>query len=161
VRRGVAAVAVALTLAVACSERGLDRSTGGTTVVRVVDGDTVEVREAGRGGVVDVRLIGIDTPESVAPGQPVECHAVAASRYTTRRLAGASVRLEYDVERHDRFGRTLAYVWIGDELFNETLVREGYAVVTTFPPNVRYVERFVEAQREARRAGAGLWAACG
>jgi micrococcal nuclease len=159
--KGVAALAVALTLAGSCSDRAVDETTGGTTVVRVVDGDTIEVREEGRGGVVDVRLIGIDTPESVAPGQPVECHALVASRYTTRRLAGRSVRLEYDVERRDRFGRTLAYVWLGDELFNETLVREGYAVVTTFPPNVRYVDRFVEAQRAARGQGAGLWAACG
>ncbi len=127
-------------------------------VTRVVDGDTVEVRFRGR--ELDVRLIGIDTPETVAPGQPVECYGRAASRFATRRLAGLRVRLEFDVERLDRYGRTLAYVWLGDELFNETLVREGYAMVATYPPNVRYVERFVAAQREARSAGLGLWGAC-
>jgi micrococcal nuclease len=70
------------------------------------------------------------------------------------------VRLEFDVEREDGFGRTLAYVWIGNELFNETLVRRGYALVTTFPPNVRYVERFAAAQRHARVRDRGLWRAC-
>jgi len=89
-----------------------------------------------------VRLIGIDTAESVAPGEPVQCFAIEASSYTTERLEGERVRLQFDVERIDPYGRTLAYVWLGDELFNETLVREGYAFVTTFPPDVRYVERF-------------------
>ncbi|GBC87863.1 Thermonuclease [bacterium HR12] len=127
-------------------------------MLRAVDGDTIEVRVRGR--TVTVRLIGVDTPESVAPGQPVECYALAASRYTARRLEGERVRLELDVERVDRYGRTLAYVWLGDELFNETLVREGYAVVATYPPNVRYVDRFTAAQRAARQDGRGLWGRC-
>lgn len=127
-------------------------------VLRAVDGDTIAVRFRGR--TVTVRLIGVDTPESVAPGQPVECYALAASRYTARRLEGERVRLELDVERIDRYGRMLAYVWLGDELFNETLVREGYAVVATYPPNVRYVERFTAAQREARAHERGLWGRC-
>ena len=104
-----------------------------------------------RGRPLTVRLIGIDTPESVAPGEPVGCFALEASAYTTERLDGERVRLEFDVERIDPFGRTLAYAWLGDELFNETLVREGYAFVTTFPPNVRYVDRFRAAQGEARQ----------
>ena len=70
------------------------------------------------------------------------------------------MRLQFDVERIDPYGRTLAYVWLGDELFNETLVREGYAFVTTYPPNVRYVDRFRAAQREARSAGRGVWGRC-
>ena len=127
-------------------------------VVRVVDGDTIHVDLDG--DEVTIRLIGIDTPESVAPDQPVECFGRRASEYTTQRLEGQTVDLEFDVERLDRFDRTLAYVWLGDELFNETLVRAGYAVVTTFPPNVRYVERFTTAQRQARAAGAGLWSDC-
>ena len=118
-------------------------------VTRVVDGDTVEARFGGR--PLTVRLIGIDTPESVAPDQPVQCLAHQASAYTTERLEGARVRLQFDLERIDPFGRTLAYVWLGDELFNETLVREGYAFVTTYPPNVRYVDRFRAAQREPVR----------
>jgi len=70
------------------------------------------------------------------------------------------VRLEFDLDRIDPFARTLAYVWLGDELFNETLVREGYAFVTTFPPNVEYVDRFRAAHREARGAGRGVWGSC-
>ncbi len=70
------------------------------------------------------------------------------------------MRLEFDVERIDPFDRTLAYVWLGDELFNETLVRRGYAFVTTFPPNVRYVDRFRAAQRDARSADRGVWGRC-
>jgi len=127
-------------------------------VTRVVDGDTVEARFSGR--PLTVRLIGIDTPESVAPDQPVQCFALQASGYTTGRLEGARVRLQFDLERIDPFGRTLAYVWLGDELFNETLVREGYASVTTYPPNVRYVDRFRAAQREARSHGRGVWGRC-
>lgn len=127
-------------------------------VTRVVDGDTIEVRFRGR--ALDVRLIGIDTPESVAPGEPVQCYALAASRFTARELEGERVRLEFDVERIDRYGRTLAYVWLGRELFNETLVRQGYAFVTTYPPNVRYVERFTAAQREARADDLGVWGRC-
>ena len=126
--------------------------------MRVIDGDTIDVTVDGR--QERLRLIGIDTPETVAPDQPVECFGPQASAYTERRLEGERVRLEFDVEREDRFGRTLAYVWLGDELFNETLVRGGYALVTTFPPDVRYVDRFVAAQREARSHDRGLWGAC-
>ena len=136
-----------------------DAHARGDLVIRVVDGDTAHIEIDGRD--VTVRFIGIDTPESVAPDQPVDCYGPEASAYTQDRLEGARVRLEYDVEREDRYGRTLAYVWLGDELFNETLVRQGYALVTTFPPNVEYVNRFTAAQRDAREHGRGLWDACG
>lgn len=155
----VAAVAALALAGAGCSEptrRPGARS--GTLVTRVVDGDTAHVEFDGEDATI--RLIGIDTPESVAPGQPVECFGPQAADYTTERLEGVRVRLEFDVEREDPFGRTLAYVWIGDELFNETLVRRGYALVTTFPPNVRYVERFAAAQRDARERDRGLWRAC-
>ena len=154
--------ALAVLILAACSEMveaPVPRpSTETVPVTRVVDGDTIEVQLVGR--EVDVRLIGIDTPESVAPDQPVECYGRRASAYTGSRLEGEIVHLEFDIERLDRFGRTLAYVWVGDELFNETLVSQGYAVITTFPPNVKYVDRFLAAQREAREAGRGLWGAC-
>lgn len=127
-------------------------------VDRVVDGDTIEVRLDGR--TVDVRLIGIDTPEAVRPEYPIECFGPEASRYTAGRIEGEQVRLEFDEERLDRFDRTLAYVWVGDELFNETLVRQGFATVTTFPPNVRYVGRFEDAEGLARAEGLGRWSAC-
>jgi micrococcal nuclease len=127
-------------------------------VTRVVDGDTIIVGLSGQS--VRIRLIGIDTPETVAPDRPVQCYGPEASRFTTSRLQGREVRLEFDVERLDRYGRTLAYVWADGELFNEVLVREGFATVTTYPPNVRYVDRFVAAQRAAREAGRGFWGAC-
>ena len=107
-------------------------------VTRVIDGDTIEV--ALDNEIVAVRLIGIDTPETVNPTEPVECYGPAASRFTTSALEGRPVRLEFDVERLDRYGRTLAYVWLDSELFNETLVARGFAQVTTYPPNVRYVD---------------------
>jgi micrococcal nuclease len=154
------ALASALLLLSACSQAAPSSGTGPDegVVTRVVVGDTVEVEFDGR--EFDVRLIGIDTPETVKPGAPVECFGPEASAYTKDRLEGRTVRLEFDVERFDPFDRTLAYEWLGEELFNETLVREGYALVTTFPPNVRYVEHFRDAQRLARDQGLGLWSAC-
>jgi micrococcal nuclease len=132
---------------------------GVTAVVsRVVDGDTFEARLGGE--TVDVRLIGIDAPESVIPGEPVECFGPEASAFTERRLERKEVLLEFDVERIDTFGRTLAYAWTGRRLFNEDLVRKGFATVATYPPNVAHVERLVEAEKKARRDGLGLWDAC-
>lgn len=122
------------------------------TVRRVVDGDTLDVLMEGR--EERVRLIGVDTPE--VHGR-VEPYGAEASAFTKKRLTGLDVRLELDVEERDRYGRLLAYVWVGDELFNETLVREGYAQVLTIPPNVKYAERFVALQQEAREAEVGLW----
>jgi micrococcal nuclease len=127
-------------------------------VLRVVDGDTAHMDLDGED--VTIRFIGIDTPETVKPGAPVGCFGRQASDYVHRRLDGASIALEFDVERIDPYGRTLAYVWIGDELFNRTLVAEGYATVTTYPPNVKYVDEFIAAQRRAREVGLGVWGAC-
>jgi micrococcal nuclease len=123
-------------------------------VSRVVDGDTIEVSPA-VGGIADVRLIGVDTPETYGGTDP---YGEKASAFTTQRLEGRQVALEFDVERIDPYVRVLAYVWLPDgTMFNEVLVREGYAQVATFPPNVKYVARFLAAQREARAEGAGLW----
>ncbi len=126
-------------------------------VTRVVDGDTIDVNLGGE--IVRVRLIGIDTPETVDPSEPVGCYGPAASHFTTTMLEGQEVGLEFDVEHLDRYGRTLAYVWLGDQLFNEVLVAQGFAQVSTYPPNVKYVDVFVKAQREARSLGRGLWGA--
>ena len=123
----------------------------------MIDGDTIEVRF--QGDIIDVRLIGIDTPETVDPSEPVGCYGPAASDFTKRMLEGQEVGIEFDVERLDRYGRTLAYVWLGDELFNEVLVARGFAQVSTYPPNVKYVDVFLKAQREARSLGQGLWGA--
>ena len=129
----------------------------GVLVTRVVDGDTAEVMLDGR--EVDVRLIGIDTPESVAPDQPIECFGEEASAYTESRIEGRTVRLEEAAPDHPVVlsHRSLHAC---DELFNETLVSGGYALATTYPPNVKYVDRFVAAQRAAREAGRGLWGGC-
>lgn len=127
-------------------------------VLEVVDGDTIRVDLDGR--ETPVRLIGVDTPEKDGPFTDEECFGAQASRFTGEALGGRTVDLEFDVERTDRFDRTLAYVWVGGSLFNERLLREGVAVLATFPPNVRYVDRFRAAQQRAREAGVGLWSAC-
>jgi micrococcal nuclease len=142
---------------------GGDGGGGGSregTVVRVVDGDTIRVR---LGGVEErVRYIGVDTPESVKPGTPVQCFAKAASAFNARMVAGRRVRLVPDAEARDRYGRMLAYVYREpDGLFvNAELVRRGYAHTMTIPPNVRYAARFSAMARSARTEARGLWAAC-
>lgn len=125
------------------------------TVTRVADGDTIEVSPTVE-GTDEVRLIGVDTPEVFNVATPEPC-GPEASAYTTERLEGQQVSLEFDEERVDEFGRALAYVFLGDELFNETLAREGYAEARAFPPNVRYEDRFVAAESEAMAAGVRLW----
>ena len=127
-------------------------SVGAQPVERVVDGDTIVVRGVGR-----VRLIGVDTPETVSPGRPVEFYGREASAFTKRLLEGRRVRLEYDRERTDRYGRTLAYVHLADGTFaNAEIVRQGYGhAYTRFP--FRHFDWFRQLEREARSAGRGLW----
>jgi micrococcal nuclease len=126
-------------------------------VERVVDGDTIVLAGGER-----VRYIGMDTPESVKPGTPVQCYAKAASRENERLVGGQRVRLVYDVERRDRYGRTLAYVYrASDGLFvNAELVRRGYARTLTIPPDVAHAATFRTLAEKARRAGRGLWSRC-
>lgn len=129
-----------------------------TTVDRVVDGDTIVVA-----GDHTIRLIGIDTPETVHPERPVECFGRQASQHLAALLPpGTGVRLVGDVEPADTFGRTLAYAYrLPDGLFvNAELVRGGYAVALTISPNVAFADRFAALATEARDAGRGLWAAC-
>jgi micrococcal nuclease len=124
-------------------------------VERVVDGDTFEVKLNGK--KEKVRLIGVDTPETVKPNTPVMYYGKEASDYTKKRLQGRTIELEWDVDRTDRYDRLLAYVWIGGELFNRTLVQEGYARIATYPPDVKYVDLFTKDQQQARSQGKGLW----
>ena len=123
-------------------------------VERVVDGDTIIVSDVGR-----VRLIGVDTPESVDPRRPVEFFGKEAGAFTKRLVEGKRVRLEYDWERADRYGRTLAYVHLPDGTFvNAEIIRQGYGhAYTRFP--FKYLDRFRQFEREARQAGRGLWGA--
>jgi micrococcal nuclease len=124
------------------------------TVTRVVDGDTIDISPSVEGRS-RVRLIGMDTPEVHFGTQP---YGPEASAFAKRELEGEEVGLELDVQKIDPYGRLLAYVYLPDgQMFNETLLREGYAQVATFPPNVKYVDRFLEAQREAREGNRGLW----
>jgi micrococcal nuclease len=147
---------------------GADGAGGGATtrdarIERVVDGDTIVARIGPAGTREHVRLIGVDTPETVKPRTPVQCFGKAASAFTKRMLPrGTSVRLERDAEDRDRYGRVLAYVRRSrDGLFvNAELARQGYANVMTIPPNVRYAKRFVALAREARARDRGLWRAC-
>ena len=149
------------TVSVSAHQAAGSRQSSGrrATVTRVVDGDTAHVSLRGRD--VTIRFIGVDTPETVAPGQPIECYGPEASHFTTQQLTGRTVRLQFDVERIDPYGRTLAYIWMPDgSLFNQTLVRRGFATVATYPPDTRYVDRFERAQRAAKAANIGLWGAC-
>ncbi len=134
---------------------------GQAEVLRVVDGDTIEVRI----GPVDetVRLLGIDTPESVDPRSPMECFGREASEYTSSMLPpGSMVRLVRDVEGRDRYDRLLAYVYRSDDgtFVNLALVREGFAAVLTYPPNVAHADELTAAAAQARNDGRGLWSAC-
>ncbi len=126
-------------------------------VDHVVDGDTAWFMVDGEN--TKVRFIGIDTPETVHPNKDVEAYGEEASSFTKDALPeGAEVWLEYDTELKDRYDRDLCYVWLADgTMLNQTLLLKGYAQVYTFPPNVKYEDLFLEAQRTARESGAGLW----
>jgi micrococcal nuclease len=132
-------------------------------VTRVIDGDTIEIEM--NGVRQSVRLIGIDTPETVDPRRKVGCFGKEASNETKRILNGRSVVVEKDVSETDKYGRRLFYVYLplddGSVLFvNDYLVRAGYARVLTYPPDVRFNERFLQAEQEARAKNAGLWGMC-
>jgi len=127
-------------------------------VTRVVDGDTVEARIDGR--VEDVRYIGVDTPETVKPGTPVQCFGPPASAFNHRLVEGRRVRLVFGAERRDAYGRLLAYVYLGDRFVNASLVRRGLARTLTIPPNDRFAPLLRGLELRAARAGRGLWGAC-
>lgn len=119
----------------------------GNLAKRVIDGDTIELENGTR-----VRYIGIDTPERD------ECFSAETTEANKQLVDGKRVRLETDVQKLDQYGRTLAYVYVGEVFVNKKLVENGYAKVSTFPPNVKYVEIFQAAQKQARENKRGLWA---
>jgi len=135
-------------------------------VIRVIDGDTIEVSIGGQDE--DVRYIGVDTPETVKPDTPVQCYGPQASAENHRLVNGRTVRLIFDRERRDVYGRLLAYVYTtvngggaGQSRFvNATLVRDGYARTLTIPPNTAHVSQLGRLQARAGRAGRGLWGVC-
>jgi micrococcal nuclease len=167
--RAVASTGTGSTVTVGAPSAGRTPATDGSTaatgptatVVRVVDGDTLEVRLGGRGE--RVRLIGIDTPESVKPDSPVECFGKEASARLEALLPpGAEVEVVRDAELRDPYGRLLAYLFRrSDGLFvNLAMVTDGYANQLTIPPNVTFADDFRAAVGQARRDGVGLWRAC-
>ena len=138
----------------------------GLAVDRVVDGDTVRVFLDGQS--VSVRLIGINTPETVKPDWPVECFGPESSQFAKDTLAGRRVTLEFDASQGavDKFGRVLAYVWREEDdgtlsLFNLAAIAGGYAYERQYG-STPYAWRpeFVRAQEQAHAANLGLWAAC-
>jgi len=152
--------AVALYTATAGDNSPAHGPESGGQVLRVVDGDTIHVQVDGRDETV--RYIGVDTPESVKPGTPVQCFAKQAGAFNERLVAGERVRLVADAEERDRYGRLLAYVYRArDGVFvNAALVRRGYAVPLTIPPNVAHAGAFRRLAASARRKGRGLWSSC-
>ena len=138
-------------------EEGPDEVTA--VVTDVVDGDTIEVLLAD-GAEEDVRYIGIDTPESVKPGEPVQCGALRASDANERLVAGRRVRLQFDAERRDRYGRLLAYVYVGELFVNAELVRRGLARTLTIEPNDSFAPSLRRLESAAGRTGRGLWGEC-
>ena len=127
-------------------------------VVRVVDGDTIEVSIGGRED--DVRYIGVDTPETVKPGEPVQCFGPEASEFNHDLVEGRTVELEFDRELRDAYDRLLAYVFVGDEMVNEELVAGGYARTLEIEPNTSRAEQLSALEERAGREGLGLWGAC-
>lgn len=127
-------------------------------ITKVVDGDTFWVMNA-KGEEEKIRLIGVNSPEARRTGRTeIEYFGKESSDFAKKRLTGKRVRLEYDVQRYDRYRRTLAYVYLEDgTFFNALLVKEGYATVATFPPNVKFKSTFLKLEREARSRKKGLW----
>lgn len=129
-------------------------------VKRVVDGDTVEIE-----GDLRIRYIGVDTPETVDPRRSVECFGKEAKEKNKELVESKVVILQKDVSETDKYGRLLRYVYLPiskDKMLfvNDYLIREGYAKVLTYPPDVKFSEQFVEAEKEARQNKKGLWGRC-
>jgi len=130
-------------------------------IVKVIDGDTVDIALAGR--TERVRLIGVNTPETKHPTKPIECFGPEASAYLTKLLPkGAAVRIERDVEARDRYGRMLLYLYLGsnDLFINLDLVARGYGTPMSIEPNTFHRNDFVRAAAQAEAANVGLWKAC-
>lgn len=125
-------------------------------ITRVVDGDTIELESGEK-----VRYIGVNTPETVDPNQPTQCFGPESSKRNKELVEGKKVKLEKDVSDKDKYGRLLRYVYLTDGTFvNLVLVREGYANVATYPPDVKFQNQFLQAEKEASDKNLGLWSKC-
>ncbi len=121
-------------------------------VVRVIDGDTVEIA-----GGRKVRYLGIDAPETVDPSKPVGCFGPESASENEKQVEGKEVLLEKDTTDTDKYGRLLRYVWVGDMLVNEILVRGGFARADSFWPDIKYQDQIKSAQSQAKSEKKGLW----
>jgi micrococcal nuclease len=126
------------------------------TVVRVIDGDTIEVDLGGLR--YTVRYIGMNTPETNHPSRGVEFYGTEASERNRQLVEGMTVRMERDVSSTDQFDRLLRYVYVGDQMINALLVSDGYAVAKAYPPDVKFADVFEELQQQAMDKGRGAWA---
>ena len=131
-------------------------SDDGVLVSKVIDGDTIEIE-----GGMKVRYIGIDTPETSHPTKGVQCFGRQATERNRQLVEGKKVILEKDISETDKYGRLLRYIWIGDQLVNEILVKEGFAFSSSYPPDIKYQEKFRQAEIQARESNKGLWGQCG
>jgi micrococcal nuclease len=129
----------------------------GIPVTKVVDGDTIKVQLNGKEETI--RMLLIDTPETVHPNKPVQPFGTKASQFVKEELEGQQVKLEMDVSERDKYGRLLAYVYtLDDVMINERLLEEGLArVAYVFEPNTKYVDQFYEIQQQAKQAEKGIW----
>jgi micrococcal nuclease len=158
---GIATVALAVVLTIGYMAIGQDTNSPDLTenearVIKVADGDTITINYQGQ--EEKVRLIGIDTPESVHPDRSKNVpFGKVASDFTKSHLLGEVIQIELDAQERDKYGRLLAYVYLDGKMFNETLLEEGMAVLSTYPPNVKYVDRFTDLERTAREKNKGLW----
>ena len=128
-------------------------------VLRAVDGDTSLVQDPG-GSTERIRYIGVDTPESVKPNAPVDCYGHEASEFNKRLVTGKTVRLVPDHEPYDKYGRSLAFVYVGDTLVEAELLKNGYARTLEIEPNTSKASYFAKLERVAIRTKKGLWQAC-
>lgn len=123
-------------------------------VTRLIDGDTIEIEGGKR-----VRLIGMDTPEINKTGE-TGCFGKEAADYATKLLNGQLIKMEKDISEVDRYNRLLRYIYLGETMINDKLVRDGYARVYTYPPDVKYKDKFLESEKYARENDLGLWSKC-
>jgi micrococcal nuclease len=152
----ILALLVVWMTACSSSEQAVNRGFD-AKVNRVIDGDTLEIIY-GDNKKETIRLLLVDTPETVHPTTPVQPFGPEASQYAKDTLADKKVQIELDVSDRDKYGRLLAYVWIEDRMFNELLLEQGLArVAYIYPPNVKYVDQFRDVQKKAQLAGMGIW----
>lgn len=179
---GVVVVAVALTLVAdrydpvaPASPAPTTTVAGGytaATVVRVTDGDTIRVRLDGSTMDESLRLIGVETPETVHPSKPDGCYGPEASEFTKQVAAGRTVTIEWDEDRWDRYDRLLGYVWLAEPageaalsehpemMLNTWLAAGGFGKAVVYRPNDAYAPLIAALEGKARAARLGLWAAC-